>query len=169
MIFIIHDFYMLQQAPTAHTLYTLCTTPHPSTRSTPNSCRFSYTTLQRVNVFADPANVLYIISNELPGFHLTRPIALLVLSCFTNELSGPSGPKSFTSSTNELFLVVRAHLVLRVCSLRPTTDARLLGENFIMEISRRMLDSSVIRPYPPRVGFLKLSDSGMSNWIVGTL
>lgn len=43
---------------------------------------------------------------------------------------------------------IRAQLVLRVCSLLPTTDARLLGcEIFIMEIFREVVDPSVIRLY----------------------
>ncbi len=44
-------------------------------------------------------------------------------------------------------MVVRAQLVLMVCSLLPTIDARLLGVNFITEIFRKMVDSSVTRPY----------------------
>lgn len=44
-------------------------------------------------------------------------------------------------------MVVRAQLVLMVCSLLPTIDARLLGVNFITEIFRNMVDSSVTRPY----------------------
>lgn len=43
-------------------------------------------------------------------------------------------------------MVVRALLVLRAYYLLPTTDARLLGVNFITEIVRKMVSSSVDHP-----------------------
>lgn len=64
-------------------------------------------------------------------FRLTGPIALHVLPSFTTEPSTPSRGKTHPPSppTSSL-MIVRAQLVLRVCSLLPTTDARLLGCDF---------------------------------------
>lgn len=71
-------------------------------------------------------------------FHLTRPIALLVLPSFTNESSTPSRGKTHppTPPTSSL-------MVVRV----PCFPLRWY------------VDSSVIRPYLPHVDFMKRSDS----------